>query len=185
MDRREFLKISALASTGSLVLPQSAPAHTTETKQIAIRMLAAASLKMRLATRELISGLRMLNGMPEVIQTSDDHITNATLLTLVLDSSRFKGIEDYEIAASGDGTIFHAASEQALLYAVFDFLERQGIVFGIDGTTAPLDPSTGLHLPAPGQPWTGSPPVSVRGLLPPAGFFIFIHVFSWGRFWGY
>ena len=178
MDRREFLKISALASTGSLVLPKSAPAQTTEPKQIAIRTLAAASLKMRLATRELISGLRMLNGMPEVIQTSDDHITNATLLTLVLDSSRFKGIEDYEIAASGDGTIFHAASEQALLYAVFDFLERQGIVFGIDGTTAPIDPSTGLHLPAPGQPWTGSPRFPVRGLLPWPDFLNCISVFN-------
>src|ERR1700677_1749502 len=182
MDRREFLKISALASTGSLVLPKSAPAQTTEPKQIAIRTLAAASLKMRLATRELISGLRMLNGMPEVIQTSDDHITNATLLTLVLDSSRFKGIEDYEIAVSGDGTIFHAASEQALLYAVFDFLERQGIVFGIDGTTAPIDPSTGLHLPAPGQPWAGSPRLPRGRPLAPARFFNCLNGFHYGEF---
>ncbi len=183
MDRREFLKMSALASTGSLVLPKSAPARTTAAKQIAIRTLAADSLKTRLATRELMCGLRMLNGVPEVVQSSDDHVANATLLTLVLDLARFKGAEDYEIAASDHGAIFHAASEQALLYAVFDFLERQGLIFGIDGTTAPLDHSTGsspagLRLPALGRPWTGSPRFAVRGLLPWPDFLNCISVFN-------
>jgi hypothetical protein len=178
MDRREFLKISALASTGSLVLPKSGPAQTTEPKQIAILTLAAASLKTRLATRELMSGLRILNGVPEVIQTSGDHDTNAILLALVLDFARFKGIEDYEIAASGNGAIFHAASEQALLYAVFDFLERQGLVFGIDGTTAPIDRPAELRLPAQGQPWTVSPRFPVRGLLPWPDFLNCISIFN-------
>ena len=141
MDRREFLKISALASTGSFVLPKSAPAQAAETKQIVIRTLAPTSLKTRLATRELMSGLRMLNGLSQVTQTSDDRIANSTLLTLVLDPARFKGVEDYEIAAAVNGATFYAVSEQALLYAVFDFLERQGLVFGIDGTTGPVDRS--------------------------------------------
>jgi hypothetical protein len=184
MDRREFLKISAIASTGGLVLPKRAPVQTTERKQIAIRTLAPASLKTRLATRELMTGLRMLNGVPEVIQTHDDHATN-TVLTLVLDSARFKGAEDYEIAGSGDGAIFHAASEQALLYAVFDFLERQGLVFGVDGTTAPIDRWAGLHLPAQGRPWTASPRFSVRGLLPWPDFLNCISIYNQEDFRAY
>jgi hypothetical protein len=185
MDRRDFLKISAVASTGSLVFPKGAPAQTTEAKQIAIRTLAAATMKTRLAARELMSGLRMLNGMPEVIQTSDDGVTNTTLLTLVLDFARFKGNEDYEIAASGNGAIFHAASEQALLYAVFDFLERQGLVFGVDGTTAPMDHPAGLRLPAQRRPWTGSPRFPVRGLLPWPDFLNCVSIFNQEDFRAY
>ena len=190
MDRREFLKISALASTGSFVLPKSAPAQAAETKQIVIRTLAPTSLKTRLATRELMSGLRMLNGLSQVTQTSDDRIANSTLLTLVLDPARFKGVEDYEIAAAVNGATFYAASEQALLYAVFDFLERQGLVFGIDGTTGPVDRSpklrpTGIRLPAQGRPWTGSPRFPVRGLLPWPDFLNCISIYNEEDFQAY
>ena len=62
-------------------------------------------------------------------------------LTLAIDPPRFRGTEEYEIAAlsSGHGAMLRAASETALLFCVFDFLEQQGLVFGIDGTIAPLD----------------------------------------------
>jgi hypothetical protein len=177
IDRREFLKASALASAGSLLSRSDASARV-EPKQIAIRTLAADSLKTRLATRELLSGLRMLHTAIEAKQTSDDSVANATLLTLTLDSSRFKGNEDYEISASGEDAVFRASSEQALLYAVFDFLERQGVVFGVDGTTLPIDRPAGLHLPDQGQSWSAAPRFATRGLLPWPDFLNCISVFN-------
>jgi hypothetical protein len=186
IDRRDFLKVSALASAGSLLIPSNTSAQL-EPKQIAIRTLAADSLKTRLAARELLSGLRILHAATEVKQTSDDLVANAILLTLNLDPSRFKGNEDYEISASGDGAIFRASSEQALVYAVFDFLERQGMVFGVDGTTIPIgrpgdrptgDRPAGLHLPDRGQPWSASPLFATRGLLPWPDFLNCISVYN-------
>ena len=181
IDRRHFLKFSALAAAGS-VLNRNASAQR-EPKQIAIRTLAADSLKTRLATRELLSGLRMLHAEAEVRQTSGDSVANATLLTLTLDPSRFKGNDDYEISASGDGAIFRSSTEQALLYAVFDFLERQGMVFGVDGTTMPIDRPlddrpAGLHLPDLGEPWSASPRFATRGLLPWPDFLNCISVYN-------
>jgi hypothetical protein len=177
IDRRDFLKVSALASTGAFLIPNYASAQV-RSKQVAIRTLAADSLKTRLATRELLSGLRTLNAATEVMQTSDDGVASATLLTLTLDASHFKGNEDYEISASGSGAILRASSEQALLYAVFDFLERQGVVFGVDGTTVPIDRPDGMHLPEQGWPWTASPRFAVRGLLPWPDFLNCISVYN-------
>jgi hypothetical protein len=177
IDRRDFLKVSALASTGALLSPRRASAQVRP-KQIAIRTLAADSLKTRLATRELLSGLRMLSAATEVTRTSDDSVAAATLLTLILDASRFEGTEDYEISALGNGAILRASSEQALLYAAFEFLERQGMVFGVDGTTVPIDRPDGLHLPEQGQPWTASPCFAVRGLLPWPDFLNCISVYN-------
>jgi hypothetical protein len=85
---------------------------------------------------------------------------------LTIDPSRFKGHEEYEIAANGKRATFTAAGEQALLYAVFDFIERQGVVFGTDGATFPIDAPATLTLPAAQQPWTAAPSLAVRGLLP-------------------
>ncbi|MFZ0758395.1 MAG: hypothetical protein WAM69_00485 [Candidatus Sulfotelmatobacter sp.] len=177
IDRRDFLKVSALASTGALLVPSYASVQV-QPKQIAIRTRAPDSSKTRLATRELLSGLRMLNSATEVNPTSGDSAANAALLTLALEPSRFKGSEAYEISASGNGAVLRASSEQALLYAVFDFLERQGLVFGVDGTTVPVDRSNGLHLPAQGQPWTASPRFAVRGLLPWPDFLNCISVYN-------
>jgi hypothetical protein len=176
IDRRDFLRVSALAST-SVLIPGYSSAQVRP-KQITIRTLAADSPKTRLATRELLSGLHMLLAAIEVTQTSDDGVAGATLLTLTLDASRFKGSEDYEISASGNGAIFRASSEQALLYAVFDFLERQGAVFGVDGTTVPINRLAGLQLPEPGRSWTATPRFAVRGLLPWPDFLNCISVYN-------
>ena len=183
MNRRDFLKTSALASAGSWVNRNYASAQLMSPKRIAIRTQARESLKTRLATRELLSGLRTLLSATEVTQTEvartkDDAVAGATLLTLALDASRFKKTEDYEIAASGQGAVLRAASERALLYGVFDFLERQGLVFGIDGTTVPIDRPAGLNLPRQGQPWTASPRFAVRGLLPWPDFLNCISVYN-------
>jgi hypothetical protein len=146
--------------------------------RITIRTQTPDSVKTRLATRELLNGLRTMQSAAEVTQTNDDTVAGATLLTLALDASRFKKTEDYEIAVSGQGVALRAAGEQALLYGVFDFLERQGLVFGIDGTTVPIDRPAGLNLPKPGQPWTASPRFAVRGLLPWPDFLNCISVYN-------
>ena len=70
------------------------------------------------------------------------------------------------------------ATPQAILYAVFDFLERQGAVFGLDGEVYPLEPAKSLSLPLPGQPWTGQPRFKVRGLNPWPNFLNSMAVFN-------
>jgi hypothetical protein len=185
MDRRDFLKTSVLASASSLLATRYAGAQIVRPGLIAIHAQAPDTLKTRLAVRELLTGLRMLNPAFEVRQTNGEEAASV-LLTLTIDASRFRapeqqGQKEYEIAAltSGrHGTILRAASEQALLFAVFEFLERQGLVFGIDGSTAPLDHPPELLLPAPGQPWTASPCFGVRGLLPWPDFLNCISVYN-------
>src|SRR5208283_3331853 len=171
IDRRDFLKTSALASAGSLLAGALDSAQPLRPKVVNIRTQAPDGLTTRLAARELLSSLRTLfqgieinqNGME---QAKDDAAAGAVPLTLAVDGSRFKGTEEYEVLAAGNGATLRGASDRALLFAVFDFLERQGLVFGLDGTTVPVDRPTELRLPKPGQPWTGSPRFAVRGLLP-------------------
>ena len=99
-------------------------------------------------------------------------------LVLAVDASRFKGVEEYEIIRSGNSVRLHAASEQALLYTVFDFLERQGVVFGIDGISLPIDRRAELRLPEQGQSWTAAPRFAVRGLLPWPDFLNCISIYN-------
>ncbi len=177
-DRRDFLKASALVTASRLLAPRYAPAQMTGSKRIAIRLLSANSVKTRLAARELESGLRLLNPADEVTQSSEGSHANAIVLTLAVDGSRFKGTDEYAISRSSEGAAICAASEQALLYGVFEFLERQGMVFGIDGAMAPIDRVPGLHLPEQGQPWTASPRFAVRGLLPWPDFLNCISIYN-------
>ena len=178
MDRRDFLKAAALASANGILDNNRASAQTAPHAKIAIRALAPDNLKTRLAARELKTGLLMLDPGMDVSRTTEELGANATILTLAIDASSFKGAEDYEIAALGNGASFRAANEQALLYAVFEFLERQGLVFGIDGTSAPIDKSGRLRLPEQGNPWKSSPRFSVRGLLPWPDFLNCISVYN-------
>lgn len=140
-------------------------------------MQAPGSQKVRLAERELLSGLRSLQSAPEIRQSSGDSGPGDVVLTLSLARGSFKGDQDYEIAASSGGATLRASTEQALLYAVFDFLERQGIVFGIDGTSVPIDRRP-LLLPQANQPWTALPRFAVRGLLPWPDFLNCISVYN-------
>ena len=176
MDRRVFLKAAALASTGGLLDRNQASAQGAAPMRAAIRTAAPDSIKTRLAARELRTGLLLLNPAMEV--TAEDAGANVTLLRLALDAAAFKGAEDYEIAASGNGAVLRAANDQALLYAVFEFLERQGLVFGIDGTSAPIDHIGRLRLPENGRPWKASPRFAVRGLLPWPDFLNCISVYN-------
>jgi hypothetical protein len=133
----------------------------------------------RLAARELMRGLIRLRLPGEVRLTAKDTAPGAgeTLFTFRLDSRRLRG-EQYEIASSGRSVSLTAAGEQGLLYAVYDLLERQGAVFGIDGETYPLEPAAALSLPPTGAPWTASPRFAVRGLLPWPDFLNCITVYN-------
>jgi hypothetical protein len=146
--------------------------------RVAIRTQAPDSLKTRLAARELKSGLLTLNPTAEVVTTTEEAGAHITLLTLTIDGSSLKGEEEYEIAASRNGAILRACNEQALLYAVFEFLERQGMVFGIDGTSAPIDRPGSLRLPEQGKAWKAAPRFAVRGLLPWPDFWNCISVYN-------
>jgi hypothetical protein len=178
MDRRDFLKTTSLASASGVLALNFASAQAIRPKLVAIRSQVNDSMKARLAARELLSGLHMVNPALEVKQTSLDAVAGATLLTLAIDASRFKNSEEYEIVASHSGATLRAASEQALLFAVFEFLERQGLVFGIDGATAPIDHPGEVRLPRQGQPWSASPCFAVRGLLPWPDFLNCISVYN-------
>ena len=178
MDRRDFLKTGALVSASSLFEPGYVAAEAAGRKRIAIRLGTAETVKTRLATRELLSGLRRLNTGGEVTMIAESRPLSGIVLALTVEGSRFKGTEDYEIARTSEGASISAASEQALLYAVFDFLERQGMVFGIDGARLPIDRAAALICRSRGRPWTASPRFAVRGLLPWPDFLNCISIYN-------
>jgi hypothetical protein len=171
-NRREFLLASAAGLGGVAVQAQS-------TKRVLVRSVGEPSFKRRLAERELERGLVQLRLPMEVRLAGADAKPGAgdVLIALRLDPDRFKNPEAYSISAVPGRALVSAASEQALLYAVFDFLERQGAFFGIDGESYPVEPSA-LVLPASDQPWTASPRFAVRGLLPWPDFLNCISVYN-------
>jgi hypothetical protein len=177
MDRRGFLKSGALASAASMLPSHFADAQTAQPQRILVETNAPGSKKVRLAERELLSTLRLLQSAPEIRPFGGEARPGDVVLTLSLDRRSFQGEQDYEIAASSMGATLGGASEQALLYSVFDFLERQGVVFGIDGTTLPIDRNP-LVLPQSNHPWTASPRFAVRGLLPWPDFLNCISVYN-------
>lgn len=178
MDRRDFLKASALASASGLMGTRYSAAEATGRRRILILMQCAESMKTRLAARELESGLRGLKATDEVTLGSGSGSAGQVVLTLAVSAQRFKGTEEYTIQRAGEGATIYAASEQALLYAVFDFLERQGAVFGIDGTSLPIDRGGALRLPEPGETWKAAPRFGVRGLLPWPDFLNCISIYN-------
>src|SRR5271163_472329 len=176
MDRRDFMKTSTLTA-GGLFLPHSGFGQLAAVEQIRVRLLAPRSLRTRLAVSELCSGLHILNNAWEVRETAEND-PRGLQLTLSIESASFKGSEDYEISVVEQSIRLRASSEQALLYAVFEFLERQGTVFGIDGTSTPIEPVGGLRLPQAGVPWTATPEFTTRGLLPWTDFLNCISVYN-------
>jgi len=176
MDRRDFMKTSTLTA-GGLFLPHSGFGQLAAVEQIRVRLLAPRSLRTRLAVSELCSGLHTLNHAWEVRETAEND-ARGLQLTLSIENASFKGSEDYEISVVEQSIRLRASSEQALLYAVFEFLERQGTVFGIDGTSTPIEPVGGLRLPQSWVPWTATPEFTTRGLLPWPDFLNCISVFN-------
>lgn len=175
MDRRDFIKVGTLTTAGGLLQTPLGLSQTARSRRIAIQTETPSSQKVRLAVRELLTGLRSVQSAPEIVESSGEPAS--LTLTLGIDRSAFRNDEEYEISAARNGATLRAASEQALLYAVFDFLERQGLVFGIDGTTVPIDRGP-LLLPTVGQPWRATPRFGVRGLLPWPDFLNCISVYN-------
>jgi hypothetical protein len=105
------------------------------------------------------------------------------VFTLEIAPSAFKHPEAYEIAheahAGGSPRVRLAgATPQGVLFAVFDFLERQGAFFGLDGEIYPPEPARAVNLPVPGQSWRAQPRFNVRGLVPWPDFLNCITVFN-------
>ena len=171
-DRRQFLRSCVLAAGSILALEGQTP------KRILIRPAPGTNFRSRLAERELLRGFAGLFPGIEV-RISDAPATDSDLaIVLRVDNAGLTNSEAYEISNEKGQALLRGASEQALLYAVFEFLERQGAFFGIDGVSYPIDPSPRAVLPAAGQPWKAVPRFSTRGLLPWPDFLNCITVYN-------
>lgn len=173
-NRREFFRQSALGAAAALAAGAQPP------RRILIQSSGGDSFEQRLAARELLRGLARLQPGVEVKLSGGGEATSDgdVVLELRAEPERFGNPEEYSISSEPDRIVARAARPQALLYAVFDFLERQGVFFGIDGESYPLATQRSLALPAPGRPWTASPRFSVRGLLPWPDFLNCISVYN-------
>jgi hypothetical protein len=166
-NRREFLCASA-AAAASVALPASPAAHAF------IQPGSLGTFQRKLAERELLRGLRQLGMVADFGEAGPAQ----TQFLLRVEPQKYHHLKAYSIAAAARRVILSAASDQALLYAVFDFLERQGAVFGIDGDTYPIDLPASLILPPENHPWTATPGFAVRGLLPWPDFLNCITVYN-------
>lgn len=145
-----------------------------------------ASFQERFASKELARGLRNLGLAQEPRQASIQGAEPGTtdlVFNLAVRKEGFNHPEAYEILHAGAAgkaaqVRLYGASPQAVLYSVFDFLERQGVFFGLDGEVYPLDPAHSLNLPTPEQGWRGHPRFNTRGLLPWPDFLNCITVYN-------
>ncbi len=145
---------------------------------------AEAGFQERLAGKELARGLRKLGLVRPPIEAAGGGAEpglNDIVFTMRVDEAAFKDPEAYEIAwgsLQDPGVHLKGASPQAVLYAVFHFLERQGAFFGLDGDTYPLKPAQNLNLPPAKRPWQAQPRFKTRGLLPWPDFLNCITVYN-------
>jgi len=147
---------------------------------------AGAGFPEKLASRELARGLRNLGLTREPVRAELSGVEPAAadfVFTLIVNREGFKHPEAYEIAqeaVSGKALSVRltGATPQAVLYAVFDFLERQGAFFGLDGEIYPLDPAGALNLPPSNAPWRAQPRFNTRGLVPWPDFLNCLTVFN-------
>jgi hypothetical protein len=147
---------------------------------------AEASFQERLAGKELARGLRKLGLARTPIEAAGSEAEPGAediVFTLRVDKEAFKDPEAFEIrqeAAKGQRSRVRVtgAAPQAVLYAVFDFLERQGAFFGLDGDVYPLQPAQNLNLPLANHPWEEQPRFKTRGLLPWPDFLNCVTVYN-------
>jgi hypothetical protein len=173
-DRRDFLLQSSLAFAGAALLRGAPP------RRLLIRTADAPGFRRRLAECELLRGLtRVMPGTEARFATGVTAADPGDLLfDFRIEPEHFRHPEAYSIAVAHSSVVLSAAGDTGLLYAVFDFLGRQGAVFGIDGECYPLDSAPELLLPPPNRPWTAQPRFAVRGLLPWPDFLNCITVFN-------
>lgn len=173
--RREFLQTSMLTGSALFQFPAGHPRQ----QRMVIATKGGRGLSLRLAERELMRGLVRLKLPAEAGWTENDQPAPGELLfQLSVRPEDFRGKEEYSIARLGNRVELKGASDAAAVYAVFDFLERQGAYFGLDGEAYPPDPATALVLPHENERWAGSPRLGVRGLLPWPDFLNCITVYN-------
>jgi len=155
-------------------------------KKVWILASAEAGFQERLASKELARGLRKLGLAHTPIEAVGSGVEPGVediVFLLREHKGAFKEPEAYEIrqeASKAKGSRVHmtGATPQAVLYAVFDFLERQGAFFGLDGDTYPLQTARNLNLPITTHPWQAQPRFRTRGLLPWPDFLNCITVYN-------
>ncbi len=138
------------------------------------------------APRELARGLRNLGFAREPVQAvagGGELPSSGLVFSLSTSRESIRHPETYEISnESGPGKAlrlnFTGATPQAILYSVFDFLERQGAFFGLDGEVYPLEPSRTLNLPLTGHAWQAQPRFGTRGLVPWPDFLNCVTVYN-------
>jgi hypothetical protein len=200
-SRRQFLEAASagtLASRSSLTNVRESPAVESSRMPVSARLnssqpswiltTANPTFQEKLAARELSRGLRKLGlagdcrlaALPGAEPRPQESVFN-----LLVSPERFKQVEAYEIAVAGNDAKnsglrlnLTAASPQATLYAVFDFLQRQGVFFGLDGEVYPLDLPQALNVPVRDNPWRATPRFNARGLVPWPDFLNCITVFN-------
>jgi hypothetical protein len=207
IGRRKFLRDSALGLGVAPLISSSAESPRAEQKaggpvpiSTALMMRATlgskdpvwivrephAGFQEQWASRELARGLRNLGYAREPVQAVmgfGELPSSGLIFSLSTGRQDFKHPEAYEIShQSGPGNASRVhltgATPQAVLYAVFDFLERQGAFFGLDGEVYPLEPSRTLNLPPAGEAWRAQPRFGARGLVPWPDFLNCVTVYN-------
>ena len=141
------------------------------------------TLKSRLAVKELRAGCVAL-GLAAEVRETQELPRGARSFVLRLDPAVSEP-ESYAITSDGNTTVLRAGEEQALLYSVFELLERQGVLFGIDGTVVPIDLPREWVLPAKGATWQAKPILATRGLLPWPDFLNCVSIYNQEDFRAY
>lgn len=147
---------------------------------VRLRIKVNASKTPSLAEKEMLRGLLALRLSAEVRfeNPREASVQGDRCIVLRIDKTGLVHEESYEIRTTGVDVILRGASERGLLCAVFEFLERQGAVFGIDGESYPPEPARELVVPVDGQTWSSAPRFAVRGLLPWPDFLNCITVYN-------
>ena len=177
-------------------LPQSGPTSNSNglkmqarfgsTDSVWIIREPQAGFQEQLASCELARGLRNLGLAREPVQArvgGGEQPSSGFIFSLSVRKGGVKHPEAYEVSHESGGGMasrvqLTGATPQAVLYAVFDFLERQGAFFGLDGEVYPLEPARALNLPPVGDPWQAQPRFNVRGLVPWPDFLNCVTVYN-------
>src|SRR5690242_13023510 len=196
IGRRQFLRNSALGLGVAPLIPEIASAESAGTTQPpgaapnsgALTMQATfdskapiwivrepnSGFQQQLASRELARGLRNLGLArdPVLAMVGEGHPpASSQVFSFSTSRQSIRNPQSYDISnETTPGKAlrlnFTGATQQAILYSVFDFLERQGAFFGLDGEVYPLESARALNLPPVGQPWQAQPRFNTRGLNP-------------------